>query len=129
MAPRHTGSRPKYVEIADDLRSKIESGTYPVGAQLPTKAELMAEHQAALNTVDRAIDVLRDAGLAISYQGVGTFVREPGEHTADEADTQGRLTALETRIDRLEALIMDIRANIGLPDHGREDDKRVAQSL
>jgi DNA-binding GntR family transcriptional regulator len=90
----------------------------------------MAEHEAALNTVDRALEVLRNAGLIVSYQGVGTFVSEPAEGAAGDAESEGsRLTAIEERVDRLEALIMDIRANIGLPDLGREDDKRVAQAL
>lgn len=129
MARKRSRSKPRYAEIADDLRAKIEAGTYPVGSQLPTKPELMAEHEAALGTIDRALEVLREAGLAVSYQGVGTFVREPAEQAASGAATQdSRLAALEARMDRLEAMLMDIRANIGLPDH-QEDDNRVAQAL
>jgi len=61
----------KYQRIADDLRARISSGEYPPGSRLPTKAELMARYQVAVNTVERAIAELRQAGLVETLQGAG----------------------------------------------------------
>src|SRR5258708_16251150 len=69
----------KYQRIADDLRARSSSGEYPPGSRLPTKAELMARYQVAVNTVERAIEELRKAGLVETLQGAGMFVREPPE--------------------------------------------------
>ncbi|WP_297619290.1 GntR family transcriptional regulator [Nocardia sp.] len=89
----------KYQAIANDLRAKIATGVFEVDGLLPTKAELMAQYSVALNTVDRALDVLRDLGLIESHQGVGTFVR--AKEPAQEADLQTRVQRLETQVAKL----------------------------
>lgn len=91
---------PKYQAIAADLREKIAADIFQVGSLLPTKAELMTQYNVALNTVDRALDVLRDLGLVESRQGVGTFVlaREPA---TQEADFGVRIARLETQVAKL----------------------------
>ncbi|MFD0000763.1 GntR family transcriptional regulator [Nocardia sp. NPDC127526] len=96
-------STPKYQAIANDLRDKIVSGVYPVGSQLPTKAELMTTYEVALNTVDKALDVLRDIGLVESHQGVGTFVRTA--EIARKADLEARVTHLEAQVTKLFELL------------------------
>lgn len=68
---------PKYRQIAGELRAQIEGGEYAPGDRLPSKAELMKRHGVALHTVDSAIGVLRDLGLAETRQGTGTFVCDP----------------------------------------------------
>ena len=104
----------KYQRIADDLRARISSGEYPPGSQLPTKAELMARYQVAVNTVERAIDELRKAGLVETLQGAGMFVREPPEaaHSPEYtalmehlAGTDDQVRRLADRIDELEKLV------------------------
>ena len=75
MAQQSGKTPPKYRRIADDMRARIESGEYPLDAQLPTKAEMMAGYGAALGTIDSALKVLVRLGLAETVQGVGTFVR------------------------------------------------------
>ncbi len=67
----------RYEEVADDLRAKIESGVYPPGSKLPSRKE-MREIYAISDTVsDRAMLVLRLAGLVESLPGVGVYVRTP----------------------------------------------------
>jgi len=104
----------KYQRIADDLRARISSGEYPPGSQLPTKADLMARYQVAVNTVERAIDELRKAGLVETLQGAGMFVREPPEapHSPEYtalmehlAGTDDQVRRLAERVDELEKLI------------------------
>ncbi|MFF0631295.1 GntR family transcriptional regulator [Nocardia sp. NPDC004151] len=98
----------KYQAIADDLRDKIVAGTYAVGSQLPTKAELMTQYDVALNTVDRALDVLRDLGLIESQQGVGTFVRTA--NAGQKADLTARVAHLEAQVSELYELIKGMAA-------------------
>jgi GntR family transcriptional regulator len=97
---------PKYRQIAHDLQARIERGDYPPGSRLPTKAELMAQHGVALNTVDRAIDELRKAGLAETLQGVGTFVRTPEPPDADGGAAYQ--AAVLARLDELTGMIRQL---------------------
>lgn len=65
---------PMYRQIADDLRSKIESGEFRHGQQLPTEPELKETYAASRNTVRDAIKFLTSRGLAETRPGQGTFV-------------------------------------------------------
>jgi DNA-binding GntR family transcriptional regulator len=123
MAEQAKTAGPKYRRIADDLRARIESGEYPPGSQLPTKAKLMEQYEVAINTVERAIDELRRAGLVETAQGAGMFVREPLERsTAPAADTTKRLEELEAELaalrkdfGRLQAQVMNLYHSTGQP--------------
>src|SRR5258708_32622854 len=104
----------KYQRIADDLRARSSSGEYPPGSRLPPKAELMGRYQVAVNTVERAIEELRKAGLVETLQGAGMFVREPPEpgHSPEYtalmehlARTDDQVRRLADRIDELEKLV------------------------
>lgn len=117
-------SKPRYALIADDIRAKIERGDYAPGDQLPTKAQLMEQWSAALNTVARAINELRDEGLVETFHGVGSFVQAPAPPTGDDTDVaeelrrlRERVAALEVmcaRVEHLEALMMEVFSNLGL---------------
>lgn len=66
---------PKYRQIAEDLRKRIESGELAPGSQLPTEIELREQHQnASRNTVRDAIKWLTVRGLVRTQAGLGTFV-------------------------------------------------------
>jgi GntR family transcriptional regulator len=67
---------PKYRQIADDLRGKIESGELAPGAQLPTENDLMDQYAASRNTIREAIKQLITPGLVETQAGQGTFVTE-----------------------------------------------------
>lgn len=102
----------KYRQIADDLRARIEGGEYPVGAQLPTKAELEDAYGAALGTVDNALAALRDTGLVETRHGAGTFVlrQHPDQTEAEQVgqmlrrleDVSERLGKVEDRLSAAE---------------------------
>src|SRR5258708_3272861 len=120
--------RSKYQRIADDLRARISSGEYPPGSRLPTKAELMARYQVAVNTVERAIEELRKAGLVETLQGAGMFVREPPEpgHSPEYtalmehlAGTGEQVGGLADGIDKRETLV---RGNHACPFRGAQRD-------
>lgn len=62
----------RYRDIADDLRSRITSGEFSVGQQLPTIIELQNHYDVpGLNTIRQAQQLLVDQGLIEARQGVG----------------------------------------------------------
>ncbi|MGD0686194.1 MAG: GntR family transcriptional regulator [Streptosporangiaceae bacterium] len=61
--------------IAEAIRSQIESGELPPGAQLPSERDLASAYGTARNTAREAVRILGDAGLVITDQGRGSFVR------------------------------------------------------
>jgi DNA-binding GntR family transcriptional regulator len=85
---------PKYAQVIDELRRRIESGEYPPGSLLPREHQLTEEFGIARPTVVRALRVLRGDGWIETQQGKGSFVRgrpalaglESERHGATELD-------------------------------------------
>ncbi|MEU2043819.1 GntR family transcriptional regulator [Nocardia niwae] len=102
--------RPRYLLIADSLRDQIARGDYAPGDQLPTKAALCSEWGAAVNTVERALQELRESGLIETFHGVGTFVRTEKAAEPERAE----IAELRDRITRLEAQIAELYSKVGL---------------
>jgi GntR family transcriptional regulator len=67
--------KPRYEQIADELRARIESGTYSDSRKLPSERELSEEFDTARNTVRDAIQVLRAEDLVESRGGSGVYLR------------------------------------------------------
>ena len=65
---------PKHVQLADYLRARIDDGTYPPRARLPSEVTLVQETGFARNTVRKAVAVLLDEGRVYVVRGLGTFV-------------------------------------------------------
>jgi len=65
---------PKYLQLAALLRNRIEDGSYPRGARLPSEATLIQETGFARDTVRKAMALLRDEGRIYIVHGLGTFV-------------------------------------------------------
>jgi DNA-binding GntR family transcriptional regulator len=95
---------PKYAQVIEELRRRIESGEYPPGSLLPSEHQLSDEFEIARPTVVRALRVLRQDGWIDTQQGKGSFVRgrpalaglesqRPGEDALnrDEAREPGSL--------------------------------------
>ncbi len=70
-----TDGRSLQDRIADAIRSKINSGEYAPGTQLPGLPALAAQYKTSLVTARLAIGKLKQEGRVISRQGVGNFVR------------------------------------------------------
>lgn len=62
-----------------DLLGRIQAGTYPQGARLPTENEFAAEFGVSRPVVRAALARLREAGLVVSRQGAGSFVNSAPE--------------------------------------------------
>jgi GntR family transcriptional regulator len=68
--------RARYQQVADLLREAIERGDYEPGQPLPSQPELARQYGLNQTTINRAIAVLRNAGLVRVEQGRGAFVQE-----------------------------------------------------
>ncbi|MEV6151061.1 winged helix-turn-helix domain-containing protein [Nonomuraea sp. NPDC052129] len=68
--------RPGYLQIADDLRTQIRTGSLAPGAALPSTAQLCQRYDVSASVVKAAISVLRTENLIVGQQGKGVFVRE-----------------------------------------------------
>lgn len=75
MAGSAQGNKPRYVQIADELRARIESGAFSAKGKLPSERELSEEFDAARNTVRDALQVLRSEDLIESRRGSGAWLR------------------------------------------------------
>jgi GntR family phosphonate transport system transcriptional regulator len=62
-------------QIADSLRSDVETGALKPGDRLPTEPELAERFNVNRHTVRRAMAVLAERGILKIEQGRGTFVR------------------------------------------------------
>lgn len=80
MVDRSTGL-PAYRQVANDLRDKIDQGTYVPGDQLPSERELIATYGVSRPTVREAIGLLRTEGRVEVAHGKGVFVRLPSQTT------------------------------------------------
>jgi len=66
--------QPMYQQIAEKLRTRIETGELAPGAQLPTELELRDRYSSSRNTIRDAIKRLTSQGLVETRPGQGTFV-------------------------------------------------------
>lgn len=83
---------PKYVEIADDLASRIRRGEWEPGDQLPGQAELAEQQRVGVQTVNRAIEVLQRQGLLETRPREGTFVAQAHVHATSTKHWYERTT-------------------------------------
>jgi DNA-binding GntR family transcriptional regulator len=75
--PSQRGTTPRYVEVADDLRARINAGEFTNGAQMPTESALCERHGVSRFTVREALRRLQSEGLIRRRRGSGTTV-DPG---------------------------------------------------
>ncbi|MET7639328.1 GntR family transcriptional regulator [Streptomyces sp. NPDC005438] len=79
--------RPLHERIAADLRGEIMSGDLAPGANLPSTQRLKERFEASNATIQKALQVLKDEGLAIGRAGAAVTVREHRQETIRPADT------------------------------------------
>jgi len=63
-----------YVNIAETMRQRIDSGEWQPGAQIPTINTLAKEFDVAVVTIRQAVEMLEQDGMLKRRQGKGTFV-------------------------------------------------------
>ena len=67
---------PLYRQVYRQLRERIESGSLPSGARLPSSRALTRTLGVARNTVDGALALLTAVGWIVRRVGAGTFVAD-----------------------------------------------------
>jgi len=83
----------RYRVIADELRRRVNDGSYAAGRLLPSESDLGSEFEASRVTVRRALETLRDEGLVDARQGFGWFVA-----AAPLRQSLGRLATIEAQL-------------------------------
>jgi DNA-binding FadR family transcriptional regulator len=66
-------------QVIEQLRDQITGGTWPIGARIPTEAELAGLTGTSRNTVREAVQSLVHSGLLERRQGSGTYVLAASE--------------------------------------------------
>jgi DNA-binding GntR family transcriptional regulator len=76
-APGERGQavQPQYQRIAAELRAQIESGELAPGDLLPSESALVERYGVARGTARQALAALAGAGLTVSVQGKGRYVK------------------------------------------------------
>lgn len=67
---------PIYMQIANDLRQKIQQGVYQAGDKLPSQKQLGIQFGVNRHTVRQAFDLLKDEGLLRVDRGLGAFIAD-----------------------------------------------------
>ena len=68
------GPQPVYVQVAEHMAGRIESGEWSPGRRLPPERELAEFYGVAYDTIRRATALLREQGSIVTVHGRGTFV-------------------------------------------------------
>jgi len=69
--------QPQYIQIAEQIRRQIASGTYSVGSKIPTENKLAQSLGVSRPTVRHALDLLTAEKRLVRVKGSGTFVTQP----------------------------------------------------
>ena len=65
---------PVYMQVANILRARIESGELLPDRPVPSESQLQQEFGVARGTARKAIGVLREEGLVVTVMGRGSYV-------------------------------------------------------
>ncbi|HWG65560.1 MAG TPA: winged helix-turn-helix domain-containing protein [Streptosporangiaceae bacterium] len=72
--PEEGGPAYLYARVADHIQARVEAGDLRHGSRLPGERDLAAEYGVALGTIRRAIEELRERGLAVTLPAKGTYI-------------------------------------------------------
>jgi len=99
--------QPYYARVADALRAEILAGRYQPGDQLPSERELRERFGVSANSVRAAMVQLRAEGIAVTYQGRGSFVRKQETRRKLGGDMSWR--AILAREGKTDASVVTVR--------------------
>ncbi|MBQ8961428.1 MAG: GntR family transcriptional regulator [Ruminococcus sp.] len=74
-----TNDKPVYVQIIDELMSRIASGIYKPGERIPSVRDLAEEARVNPNTMQRALAEIERSGYIISLRTSGRFITEDSD--------------------------------------------------
>lgn len=71
--------KPLYLDIASEIKKRIEEGIYQPGEQLPAEVEFAEELGVSRSTLREALSLLEKERFVIRIHGIGSFIRR-SEH-------------------------------------------------
>ncbi|MBN0049093.1 winged helix-turn-helix transcriptional regulator [Streptomyces actuosus] len=78
---------PRWRQVAEVIRQRIDDGTYPPRTRVPSVMQIIAEFGIATATAQKVLQNLRREGLIYTEPGLGSFVAKlPTEEGADESE-------------------------------------------
>ncbi len=75
---------PIYVQIIDQVKHMIATGSLKPGDQLPTVRQMATDLRVNFNTIARAYRMLDDKGLISTQHGRGTYILPPSSEENGE---------------------------------------------
>src|ERR1700684_393609 len=66
---------PKYAQVVDEIKRRIEQGEYEPGSLLPSEHQLGQDFGVSRPTIVKALSALRQENWIETQQGKGSFVR------------------------------------------------------
>ncbi|MFF7970701.1 GntR family transcriptional regulator [Streptomyces sp. NPDC007905] len=77
---------PRWRQVAEVIRGRIEDGTYPPRTRVPSVMQIIAEFGIATATAQKVLQNLRKEGLIYTEPGLGSFVaKRPAEEPEQPA--------------------------------------------
>lgn len=67
---------PLYIQIAEDIKSKIERKEILANSRIPTELELSGDYGVSRITIRKALELLVDEEILVRKQRIGTFVSD-----------------------------------------------------
>lgn len=107
---------PLHAQLSALLRSHIVDGSLPVGADLPTEAELQAHFGVSRSVVRQALSSLTAEGLVRRGRGRGSVVAPRGEHHR----LVQRLSGLSTQVPAVTTSVLALG-----PEHDEAAEARL----
>jgi DNA-binding GntR family transcriptional regulator len=106
----------EYMRVYEHLRSRIQSGEWPVGDKLPGISALEEQYGTSLTTIRTAQQMLVDDGLLATEQGRGAFVISQTLRQASDLHLSlGRIAeqvqTLARAVDEAQRVARDLDAN------------------
>lgn len=108
--------RPIYIQLKEQIKLLIVSGTYPAGSKLPPVRELAADASVNPNTLQKALAEIEREGLVFTQRTSGRFVTEDEKMIAQAKQ--------ELAIEQIELIIKKL-ADIG---YSKEEMLNLIQS-
>lgn len=101
--------KPKYEEIADILRERIQDKRYPPDTFLPNQTDLVKEFKVSRMTIKKAVGILAMEGLLSSQRGLGTKILNRsfwGKETSPANEYAGLSKLMHERHKHLESRVI-----------------------
>jgi DNA-binding FadR family transcriptional regulator len=105
-----------YRQVADQLRSYLDSGAIPIGARMPTERELAEQLNVSRPTIREALIALEVEGRIRIRVGSGIYVSEPPVANGIAPEHEGPFELIRARMF-IEGAIMAEAALLVEPEH------------